>query len=587
MRSRPNKARGAISKLLLLGAALVGCLILAGPAQSATTLYVSPFGGDSAGCGPQNSPCRNIDVAVGKAVTGDTILVAGGTYQIASTPTCAGNVVCVFNKSISILGGYDPATWNLNPAANPTVIDGQSAFRGVYVLSVGSPNMRLTMSNVTIQAAVAAGTDATVDQRTAFGGGMLVDNAAVTLDSVTFLNNQTLGANVNSGQGGSAAGGALSIRSSPGGSFLTNVLFQGNKSRAGQGPKAGGVAYGAVFVYGSTVDIQDSFFFNNKAFGGQATADDGTISGQHALGGALGSDGQSVVSLVRIQARQNKAVAGAGAQKGGQSFGGAFYIENSTVTIEDSLISPNNKALGYTLAPDGGFAAGGGVFLINSAGTINRTRIIANRATGGPEGGGGGGVYLWRTIPELVLPKIQVLNTVIADNKFAGPGGGGGGLRIQGLVVNLRNVTFANNTLGAGPLVGQAMLIVQSDAGPGIANLKWSAVTDHAGTALVVIDGNYLTLKRGAFVNNAHDTNADSDPVAPGTINGLGSMLALPPPANAGFVSPGFPDYDYHITATSPLRDPTTGTTSPVPLDMDGEARDDGMADIGADEYKP
>ena len=75
--------------------------------------------------------------------------------------------------------GYDPVTWNLDPVANPTVIDGQGAYRGIYVLGLGSPNVRLTMSNITIRDAVAEGTDADP----ASGGGMRVDNAAVTLDS--------------------------------------------------------------------------------------------------------------------------------------------------------------------------------------------------------------------------------------------------------------------------------------------------------------------------------------------------------------------------------------------------------------------
>jgi hypothetical protein len=55
----------------------------------------------------------------------------------------------------------------------------------------------------------------------------------------------------------------------------------------------------------------------------------------------------------------------------------------------------------------------------------------------------------------------------------------------------------------------------------------------------------------------------------------------------AGFVSAGPPNYDYRITERSPLRDTPTGSTSPVPLDMDGQFRTDGMPDIGADEYVP
>ena len=591
MKNRPN-ALGALRKLLFLGAALVGGLIVVGPAQSATTLYVSPFGGDSAGCGPQNSPCRNIDYAVSKALTDDTIIVAGGTYQITNTPTCDRNVVCVFNKSITILGGYDPFTWNLDPVTNPTVIDGQSAYRGIFVLAVNSPNMRLTMSNVTIQDAVAGGTDA---DPTAYGGAMRVDNAAVTLDSVTFLNNQTVGANTSSGQGGSAAGGALAVLSSPPSgavSFLTNVLFQGNTSFAGLGPAAGGVAFGALFVFGSTVDVQDSDFLKNRAIGGPSSGI-GTVNGQSALGGAVGADGQSVVSLARVKAKKNRAVGGAATQHGGGAFGGAIYIENSTVTIVDSLVILN-VVRGATSTPEGGFGGGGGVMLFNSAGTINRTRVIANHVTGGVQGGGGGGVYLWRTIPELTLPKIQVLNTVIADNRFelgdgVNAGGGGGGIQVQGLVANLRQVTLSGNELGPGLVAGQAMLVNQF-AGPGIATLQYSAVADHVAatpgaTAVVVTDGNFLTLKRGAFSGNTHDTNSDGIPVPPGTITNLGSMLTLAVPA--GFVSPGPPNYDYHITATSPLRDTPTGSTSPVPLDMDGQFRTDGMPDIGADEYVP
>jgi hypothetical protein len=48
------------------------------------------------------------------------------------------------------------------------------------------------------------------------------------------------------------------------------------------------------------------------------------------------------------------------------------------------------------------------------------------------------------------------------------------------------------------------------------------------------------------------------------------------------YVSPGSPDYDYHIQPDSPARDAALGSSSVE--DLDGEARD-AEPDHGADEY--
>jgi hypothetical protein len=55
---------------------------------------------------------------------------------------------------------------------------------------------------------------------------------------------------------------------------------------------------------------------------------------------------------------------------------------------------------------------------------------------------------------------------------------------------------------------------------------------------------------------------------------------------SASFVSPGSPDYDYHLSDSSSALDQAVG--SPETLDMDGEARPaDEASDIGADEHVP
>jgi hypothetical protein len=377
------------------------------------------------------------------------------------------------------------------------------------------------------------------------------------------------------------------------------MLFQGNSSLAGRGPQAGGVAFGALFVYGSTVDIADSFFFSNRAIGG-ASSGSGGFNGQlaDALGGAVSAEANAVVSITRVKAKKNQVVGGTAAQYGGGGFGGAVYAEDSAVTITDSLF-PFNVAQGAASAK-GGFAGGGGILLFNSNGSINRTRIVGNRATGGGSTGqqltgtgGGGGLYLWRSDPAVTLDTIQVLNTVIADNTVelgqggVNPGGGGGGLQVQGLFANLRHVTFARNQLGPGLVAGQALVVVPSDAGPGSVNLKFSVVADHVAstsgaTALVVPQGNSLKLVQGAFSANTNNTNINNVPMLPGRLTGLESMLTV---GSAGFVSAGPPNYNYHITSGSPLRDAATG--SMVAVDMDSQPRSDGRPDIGADEYVP
>lgn len=584
-----------------VGISVLGCMASA----EATTLHVSTSGADSPSCGTQAEPCRNPDYAVTKAVSGDTIEIAGGTYFFANIASgCDGvsipsAVVCVVNKSITILGGYSPSTWVFDPAANHTVIDGGNARRGVFVGSSGALGMRLTMANITIQNGRALALAVASDQ-SAYGGGMDVWFAAVTLDSVTFQSNQVIGGNTiaPSEAGGPAAGGALSILSTPGGavSYLNNVLFQGNRSVGGQGPARGGYAFGALFVGNSMVNVENSRFTSNSAQGGGSPGSGRDSSGAtaDALGGAVGVESGGSVSLARVTASGNQVSGGSGRTYGGAAFGGAVFVEDAAVAIADSLFR-SNVALGAA-ATNGAGAAGGGILILNSNGTIDRTRIVANSATGGassvsqPAGGAlGGGLCLWINTVAGALTTQEIRNTVIADNAArlgntgTNPGGGGGGVFVQGQSVSFTHVTLARNQLGPGLVAGQAMAVIEIPALPSATtvSLDYSVVADHTAgasgaSALWVNPANTLNLNVGAFTGNTTNTGGG------GTINGLGSMLNVGSPA---FVSPGTPNYDYHIGATSPLRDAATGSSMPV--DMDNQPRTDGLPDLGADEYDP
>jgi hypothetical protein len=81
-------------------------------------------------------------------------------------------------------------------------------------------------------------------------------------------------------------------------------------------------------------------------------------------------------------------------------------------------------------------------------------------------------------------------------------------------------------------------------------------------------------------VHDSNDGISGGFNLPPGTFNTTGIVTA----ADAGFVSPGNPDNDYHLVSTSAARDQATGST--LTVDLDGEARPGGpVPDLGADEF--
>jgi hypothetical protein len=88
-------------------------------------------------------------------------------------------------------------------------------------------------------------------------------------------------------------------------------------------------------------------------------------------------------------------------------------------------------------------------------------------------------------------------------------------------------------------------------------------------------------LHQGLWSDNQFpDINSDS-PVR-GDIYGLETMIT----GTANFVSPGAPNFDYHIFGNSAARDHAIDSSEPT--DIDGESRTIfAPPDIGADEYVP
>jgi len=565
---------------------------------AATTRYVATSGTDAGNCSSAGAPCRTIQYAVNQSVSGDRILVANGAYTYnAGVDPCSflltRAVVCVLDKNLTILGGYSTGNWSTaDPAGNLTAIDGQSARRGVTVVGFNTTTTALDMEGFTIQNGRAFGPlyNGVPGGR---GGGMWTVKAAITLRDMIFKNNQAIGDNTASGAGGSADGGGLTIESAPAG-LLQRVTFDGNQSHGGVGPQRGGVAFGALFVFASTVTVEDSTFVNNLAQAGNSTG--AGISGglnADALGGAIGL-GQSSALLSRIVASNNQAIAGNAATNGGNAFGGGVYSEFSpSLVINDSTISGNTAQAGN--ASLGGSAGGGGLLTFNTPATIDRVQSIANTTTSGNTTGGGstgssagGGLYLWRDNPA-VNGNSSVTNTIVADNFVtlgSGTvlGGGGGGITVQGLTATISHTTIARNRLGPSLVSGQGLLVLAAPGGSpnATANLNYSIVANHTvgganAAAILVQSGNTINFNRGLFSGNTIDKSIL------GSQSGQASMLSA---ASAGFVSPGSPDFNYHLQSNSAAKDQATGSTTNI--DIDSQARpNNGVSDLGADEYWP
>lgn len=569
-------------------------------------IRVAVTGGDTAGCGAEGSPCRTIQYAVDTASSGDTILVAKGTYTYnASVGSCVAyigstGVVCILNKQLAIWGGYTATDWTYaNPQLNGTIIDGQNTYRGVLVQRTGpsAPTTSLFMTGFTIQNCKAQGAAAGDDNQTyAFGGGMLTDASWITLKSMVFKNNMAIGGNTASAYGGAGSGGGLALRTAPG-VTLEHVVFENNLAQGGIGPERGGFAIGGgLYTFQSIVTGHHITFTNNLAQAGNSSgAGISAWNKADAQGGGLGVQVGSNVALSYVNARGNRAVGGNAGTDAGGAFGGFGKVELASLSLSDSIIQ-QNEALGGD-GVIGGLGIGGGVESINSDVTLDRVYLIANIARGGngsseagAAGGGGAGMGRFQG-----ATKVKIINSVIADNLVAMgatgalPGGGGGGLWVQGLETDIVHTTIARNRLNAAPLQGQAILVLRDGvpaAISSVANVDFSIIADHVeypgSVAVHVKPGNVINFNRGLWAGNTKNTNSDGGPGPAGTFNGLESMLGA---ASVDFVSPGTPSYDYHILATSEARDAAVGST--LTIDIDGDRRSDGLPDIGADEYKP
>jgi hypothetical protein len=539
-------------------------------------------------------------MAVNEAASGDTILVAAGTYTFDPAldvcPTSLTAVVCVKNRDLTIKGGYSSDNWlSANPQTNVTIIDGEDTNRGVLVTNITTPSS-LVMEGFTVTRGLGVHTQ--FDDN-AWGGGVYARSADLTLRNMVVENSTAQGKpnTTGVGKGATGAGGGIAVRGSTTDrvtAAFENVTCDGNTAIGGDGPERGGGGQGGcMWLYYTDATGDQLLITNNLAIAGNSADGDGVYNGwPGAQGGGIAFKEESVSTFTNLVVSGN-AVRGGDTSPtiglGGFGFGGGLYGEVATFSVTDSLVF-DNTATGGDAANAGG-AFGGGVYSLDSTVILERMEILTNQVTGGVGGtekgsAAGGGTYFEDVIGDGTR-TITVNNSIIADNMVVlGTGGGatvsggGGAVALSGAQGVLTHCTLARNTLSTTPMSGRAInLINRAGTTPGNLDFVFGIISDHnlgggESEAVRVNSGTTLNFDTGIFTGNVVDIDNR------GTVNGLGSMTD---PGPIDYVSPGNPSYNYHLQSTSPAIGAATAST--MVNDIDGGLRQDGNPDMGADEY--
>lgn len=499
---------------------LVGILLLGVGrvrAGSPALRYVVPGGADNGACTDADVPCATVQYAIDQAASGDEIHVAAGTY------TATANSVAVISKTVTLLGGWDAAFVQRDPASHTTVLDAQRQGPAIHITGAVSP----TIDGFTIT----GGNGSSVDGQ---GGGIHSRGADLHITGCVITDNVAYIGTFDSGYGG-----GIYLQGATAAVISGNVVISNAaniSSSSVQGPPVsilgGGDFGGGLYVLESTATISNNRVVSNTA----------SLRIGQGGGIALLYSPDTLLSHNDVQGNVGGGTWGSG---------GGIFVLHSAAIVQSNWVWNN-------VASVAGAGRGGGLFVYGDGVILDGNQAISNTATlNATAVGRGGGVYLVSAAP------FTASNNVVARNHATTAGGGmwidgtNHLYPIRGLLVNN---TLAENDRGAG---GEGVVV----AGVATLTLTNNIVVSHTvGITFSGVSGSIVAS------HNLFDGNA-SDPFI-GTYAVFGSPRFVDPQA-----------WDYHLQADSAAIN--RGTMSCAPLvDIDGEPRpDDCFVDIGADEF--
>ena len=374
----------------------------------------------------------------------NTVILSASTYDV-SNRSAGGlliqNASSLPSKTLTITG----------QGQSSTVIS--SIFnwkdRIFEIVGTGGQSLNVTIENLTIQGGHAIN-GGILGGDDALGGGLLVDDANVTLTDDLVQNNVAQGAagaagiagklGATGGAGGNgknARGGGIYVAS--GMLSLFNDTLSGNAARGGaggaggagggQGTKSapaisagtggsggqgGSAAGGGIYAAGGTLLIDHDTFRSNLAIGGQG--------GTGGTGGSGGHGKQSPPTPGKTGGIGGNGV------NGGAACGGAIYLAGGTLTLTGTALR-NNSAIGGA----GGAGGHGGP----GTAEISLSAIF---------GGSGGS--------SLGLSGLGLFSAAGGRGGAGGIGGTGGAASAGGIYVGGGSLTLVNSTLAGNQAVG-------------------------------------------------------------------------------------------------------------------------------------
>jgi len=215
-----------ISKLVIF-LLLASLMLSPQPVYAASNWYVTTTGNDLNSCATPASPCLTINGAIGKALSGDTIYVATGTYTSSTTE------VVLIDKDLTLSGGWDTT---FTAQSGTSIIDGQDVRRGITI----PLGITATIDTFTIE-------NGYHDNQ----GGGIRNNGTLTIKNSIIQNNVShwMG-------GGIFTFGTLTVN---------DTVIDGNS--AGQIGYSGGGGGGGIQNYNGTTTLNNSTVSNNILLG--------------------------------------------------------------------------------------------------------------------------------------------------------------------------------------------------------------------------------------------------------------------------------------------------------------------------------